>query len=163
MELGKHTLLVILAFVGVLLVACGGTSSEVETLQVVERPTASGTSRATAPAVPGSSEEVASNQRSVDQELSSPPARPPDEGVEASAPNTPEGTSTGATVEPGARPSSVPSGEVQAQVSAPNPTGNGIGDKAYSFRLPSAGGPEYSLDSYSGEKNVVLVFYRAFW
>ncbi len=31
------------------------------------------------------------------------------------------------------------------------------------FTLPSAQGPEISLASYAGDKNVVVVFYRAFW
>ena len=38
-----------------------------------------------------------------------------------------------------------------------------VGDEAYEFDLPSAAGPTYSLESYHGESNVVLVFYRAFW
>ena len=38
-----------------------------------------------------------------------------------------------------------------------------VGDTAYRFDLPSAAGPSYSLESYRGESNVVLVFYRAFW
>ena len=38
-----------------------------------------------------------------------------------------------------------------------------VGDKAYGFNLPSASGEDYSLASYHGESNVVLVFYRAFW
>ena len=38
-----------------------------------------------------------------------------------------------------------------------------VGDTAYRFDLPSAAGPTYSLESYRGESNVVLVFYRAFW
>ena len=31
------------------------------------------------------------------------------------------------------------------------------------FSLPSAQGPSYTLDSFAGSQNVVLVFYRAFW
>ena len=38
-----------------------------------------------------------------------------------------------------------------------------VGDDAYGFELPSTAGPAYSLASYRGESNVVLVFYRAFW
>ena len=38
-----------------------------------------------------------------------------------------------------------------------------VGDVAYGFDLPSAAGPRHSLESYRGESNVVLVFYRAFW
>ena len=42
-------------------------------------------------------------------------------------------------------------------------TGNRVDDVARSFTLPSASGRTHSLDSHLGEKNVVLVFYRAFW
>ncbi len=38
-----------------------------------------------------------------------------------------------------------------------------VGDTAYRFDLPSTAGPRHSLESYRGESNVVLVFYRAFW
>ena len=31
------------------------------------------------------------------------------------------------------------------------------------FSLPSAAGGDVRLDSYAGDKNVVLVFYRGFW
>ena len=31
------------------------------------------------------------------------------------------------------------------------------------FTLPSARGGEVSLAGFQGQKNVVLVFYRAFW
>ena len=34
---------------------------------------------------------------------------------------------------------------------------------AFLFELPSASGDTVSLNSYVGEKNVVLVFYRGFW
>ena len=36
-------------------------------------------------------------------------------------------------------------------------------DKAFAFNLPNAHGGQVSLDDYQGNKNVVLVFYRAFW
>ena len=41
--------------------------------------------------------------------------------------------------------------------------GNEVGDLAFLFTLPSASGIEVSLVSYRGDKDVVLVFYRAFW
>ncbi|MCH8298372.1 MAG: hypothetical protein IH873_09910 [Chloroflexi bacterium] len=41
---------------------------------------------------------------------------------------------------------------------APSP-----GETAYPFTLPSAPDGSVSLDSYLGERNVVLVFYRGFW
>ncbi|MCI0439405.1 MAG: hypothetical protein L0177_09770 [Chloroflexi bacterium] len=42
-------------------------------------------------------------------------------------------------------------------------TGNDVSDIAYGFTLPNATGLEQSLASYRGTKNVVVVFYRAFW
>lgn len=36
-------------------------------------------------------------------------------------------------------------------------------ETAYPFTLPSAPDGSVSLDSYAGERNVVLVFYRGFW
>ena len=36
-------------------------------------------------------------------------------------------------------------------------------DKAFAFSLPNAHGGQVSLDDYQDNKNVVLVFYRAFW
>ncbi len=41
--------------------------------------------------------------------------------------------------------------------------GNDVDQAAVGFTLPSARGAEFSLDSFSGDKNVVVVFYRAFW
>jgi peroxiredoxin len=38
-----------------------------------------------------------------------------------------------------------------------------VGDTAVPFELPSASGESYSTDSIIGDKNIVLVFYRAFW
>ena len=41
--------------------------------------------------------------------------------------------------------------------------GTDVGDLAPGFTLPSTAGMDQSLESYRGEKNVVVVFYRAFW
>ncbi len=41
--------------------------------------------------------------------------------------------------------------------------GTDVGDLAPGFTLPSTAGMDQSLESYRGEKNVVLAFYRAFW
>ena len=43
------------------------------------------------------------------------------------------------------------------------PVGSDVGDTAPAFTLAVAGGTEASLESYRGDKNVVLIFYRAFW
>ena len=41
---------------------------------------------------------------------------------------------------------------------------SGLGPGLHDFTLPNAqGGPAVQLSSYIGQKNVVLVFYRAFW
>ena len=57
-------------------------------------------------------------------------------------------------------------------VATPQPTstpepgpvvGSGVGDIAPGFTLPSTAGVDESLESYRGDKNVVVVFYRAFW
>jgi hypothetical protein len=37
------------------------------------------------------------------------------------------------------------------------------GPQAPQFSLPSAGGEDVSLESYLGQKNLVLAFYRGFW
>ena len=34
---------------------------------------------------------------------------------------------------------------------------------AVGFSLPSAQGPQYTLNSFAGQQPVVVVFYRAFW
>jgi len=41
--------------------------------------------------------------------------------------------------------------------------GSDVDDFAYSFTLPSVSGSPFSLDAQLGDKNVVVVFYRAFW
>jgi peroxiredoxin len=47
--------------------------------------------------------------------------------------------------------------------SVPEDVGTLVGDVAPGFMLAAATGSGRSLDSYRGEKNVVVVFYRAFW
>lgn len=41
--------------------------------------------------------------------------------------------------------------------------GNEVSDAAFGFTLPNALGPDQTLESFRGDKNVVVVFYRAFW
>ena len=50
-----------------------------------------------------------------------------------------------------------------SQVTLGASVGNRVDDVAEPFTLPGASGKTHSLDSHLGEKNVVLVFYRAFW
>ncbi|MYC08043.1 MAG: hypothetical protein F4X57_12875 [Chloroflexi bacterium] len=41
--------------------------------------------------------------------------------------------------------------------------GTEVGDIAPGFVLPSALSGDFDLSAFRGEKNVALVFYRAFW
>ena len=50
-----------------------------------------------------------------------------------------------------------------AGTSAPLPGEALPAEAAYKFTLPSGLNGDVSLDSYAGEQNVVLVFYRGFW
>jgi peroxiredoxin len=45
----------------------------------------------------------------------------------------------------------------------PEGVGTNVGDIAPGFTLKSATGGEHSLESYRGDKNLVVIFYRAFW
>jgi hypothetical protein len=45
----------------------------------------------------------------------------------------------------------------------PEGVGTNAGDMAPAFTLKSATGGEHSLESYRGDKNLVVIFYRAFW
>ncbi|MCH8110240.1 MAG: hypothetical protein IIB15_08935 [Chloroflexi bacterium] len=56
--------------------------------------------------------------------------------------------------------SDTPSGAAISLVGKP---GRDVGDLAHSFTLPSVSGSPFSLDTQRGDKNVVVVFYRAFW
>ena len=41
--------------------------------------------------------------------------------------------------------------------------GNEVGLAAPDFTLPRSGGGAFTLSSFRGDRNIVLVFYRAFW
>ena len=45
----------------------------------------------------------------------------------------------------------------------PEGVGTNVGDMAPGFTLKSATGGEHTLESYRGDKNLVVIFYRAFW
>ena len=65
-----------------------------------------------------------------------------------------------ATAEPATAPAATPGGGSGSTGAAdPEPQG----DIAPKFTLPSAAGDSVSLDSFAGDRNVVLVFYRGFW
>ena len=61
---------------------------------------------------------------------------------------------------PADRPTAIPE---PTATTAPPITFEDDEDKAFAFNLPNAHGGQVSLDDYEGNKNVVLVFYRAFW
>ena len=70
-------------------------------------------------------------------------------------------TATPTPVPPTATPTPVP--PTATPTSVPEDVGTLVGDVAPGFMLAAATGSGRSLDSYRGEKNVVVVFYRAFW
>ena len=106
---------------------------------------------------------------------SAPEAPPPDDTPTA-APGQPSPTADRnpiATPTPAAppstpadRPTAVPNPTAIPEptaTTAPPITFEDEEDKAFAFSLPNAHGGQVSLDDYQGNKNVVLVFYRAFW
>lgn len=83
----------------------------------------------------------------------------------------PSGPASADRALPGAEPDSAAGG---ADINAAGSPGSGdLGDPApvalalgpgvHDFTLPSTDGDEISLSGFLGEKNVVIVFYRAFW
>ena len=84
-------------------------------------------------------------------------------------------TATPTSVLPTATPTPVPATATPTPVpptpvpptatptSVPENVGTLVGDVAPGFMLAAATGSGQSLESYRGEKNVVVVFYRAFW
>ena len=94
------------------------------------------------------------------------------------APTDPPPVATPVTVDPPAVASPVPT--EPPPVATPVPTeppatatplpteipilvGTGVGELAPAFTLPSISGSDVSLESYRDNKNLVVVFYRAFW
>ena len=82
---------------------------------------------------------------------------------------TPQPTATPVpTTTPGPTATPVPTATPEPTATStptptPIPTGTGIGNLAPAFTLPSTAGPDVSLKSYRGDKNLIVVFYRAFW
>ena len=100
----------------------------------------------------------------------SPPAATPTP-IPPAATSTPvPPTATPTPVPPAATPTPVPPTATPTPVpptatptSVPENVGTLVGDVAPDFMLAAATGSGKSLESYRGEKNVVVVFYRAFW
>ena len=57
----------------------------------------------------------------------------------------------------------VPSPQPTASPETSITVGTDVGDSAPGFTLASTAGVDRSLESYRGDKNLVVVFYRAFW
>ena len=51
----------------------------------------------------------------------------------------------------------------EGEGSAASDSAVSVASVAPQFTLPSARGDMFALDSFVGDKNVVLVFYRGFW
>ena len=83
-----------------------------------------------------------------------PTADEPEQLPAATTEPTPEPAA--AAPEPEAQPTPAPTAPSAA-------VGYSVGNLAPEFTLPSATGSDVSIESYRGEKNLVVVFYRAFW
>ena len=70
---------------------------------------------------------------------------------------TPASTATRPTATATTEPIPQPTAALSPQV------GTNVSDLAPDFTLPSARSGEFNLEAFRGDKNVVLVFYRAFW
>ena len=60
-------------------------------------------------------------------------------------------------------PTDVPATASPVPTETPLVVGTGVGELAPAFTLPSISESDVSLESYRGDKNLVVVFYRAFW
>ena len=76
--------------------------------------------------------------------------------VAGPVPTEPPPVATPVPTEPPATATPVPT-------EIPIPVGTSVGELAPAFTLPSISGSDVSLESYRGDKNLVVVFYRAFW
>ena len=76
---------------------------------------------------------------------------------------TPTPNPTARPVPPTATATAVPTSTPEPTAAPSLQVGTNVSDLAPGFKLPSARSGEYALESFRGDKNVVLVFYRAFW
>ena len=60
-------------------------------------------------------------------------------------------------------PTEAPATATPVPTEIPLVVGTGVGELAPAFMLPSISGSEVSLESYRNDKNLIVVFYRAFW
>ena len=91
------------------------------------------------------------------------------------APTIPAATTPAPTPEPPPPTSTPEPPKPQPTAAQPAPTATSapepdeqaaaleVGDTVPDFELASATGPDVSIASYRGDKNLVVVFYRAFW
>jgi hypothetical protein len=144
-------MLSVLLVLALVLVACGGTST-------TEEPPATesndaGTPTASAPAGAETAQQGAASAASDQATVS-------DKATYTVTTQEKPAARPGATPQPTAEPTATVS---PADGSGEVAFGNNVNDQPVQFTLPSAQGAEYSLAQFKGDKNVVLVFYRAFW
>ena len=77
-----------------------------------------------------------------------------------SDPTISDNESPDSTPDPKPTPTQLP---IPTAIPAETPIPTPEWPKAPDFSLPSAGGSQIALESYIGEKNTILVFYRAYW
>ena len=77
------------------------------------------------------------------------------------SPGEPAATAEPTEADAATQPSATVAGESTSGSTTAEPEPQG--EVAPKFTLPSAAGESVSLESFAGNKNVVLVFYRGFW
>ena len=165
----KHTLIgTALALSVTAILACGGgvpaaqpapSASTVKQSPVATATTAPVVARVDTPAPPSPTAIPTSTPTTVAPTHTPPPTTQPTSATTV----TPTPNPTARPVPPTATATAVPTSTPEPTAAPSLQVGTNVSDLAPGFKLPSARSGEYALESFRGDKNVVLVFYRAFW
>ena len=165
----KHTLIgTALALSVTAILACGGSApaaqpapsaSTVKQSPVATATTAPVVARVDTPAPPSPTAIPTSTPTTVAPTHTPPPTTQPTSATTV----TPTPNPTARPVPPTATATAVPTSTPEPVAAPSLQVGTNVSDLAPVFTLPSARTGEHALESFRGDKNVVLVFYRAFW
>ena len=165
----KHTLIgTALALSVTAILACGGgvpaaqqapTAPTTTQAPAATATTAPVVARVDTPAPPSPTAIPTSTPTTVAPTHTPPPTTQPTSATTV----TPTPNPTARPVPPTATATAVPTSTPEPTAAPSLQVGTNVSDLAPGFKLPSARSGEYALESFRGDKNVVLVFYRAFW
>ena len=165
----KHTLIgTALALSVTAILACGGgvpaaqqapTAPTTTQAPAATATTAPVVARVDTPAPPSPTAIPTSTPTTVAPTHTPPPTTQPTSATTV----TPTPNPTARPVPPTATATAVPTSTPEPVAAPSLQVGTNVSDLAPGFKLPSARSGEYALESFRGDKNVVLVFYRAFW